>query len=843
MNLHIPGYEIIREARRGGQGVIFQAIQRSTNRKVAIKVLLDGALSDEKALERFQREIEIVAGLRHPYIVAAFDCGETEDRHPFFVMDFVYGQRLNDYIRTKRLDTTAILGLFAEICEGVNYAHQRGVIHRDLKPANIIIDAEGRPRVLDFGLARRVDARGASITTMAGDVIGTLAYMSPEQARGPVGDVDVRTDVYSLGVMLYEMLTGRLPYAVDGELTVALRNIEDATPASLTPRDDNGDSGVRLGRDLETIVRKALSKAPERRYQNAGELGADLRAFLAGEPIEARRDSRMYVARTLLRRHRVWASVVTTFVVLLVAWGVTLSVLYAREQETSRRIQEATTQAIAQRDRAQAAEKTVSERTAMVREMASDLVFEAHDRVVSLAGATTARKLALESALKYLNQLQREAADDPSLGRELAEGLVRLGKVQGGLGMPNVGDSDAAMRSFSKALALCDEGLAADPTDARWRRLSAETHSQMGGLLYSQNRNDEALTNYDKARVFIQGLLAEYPADEDLVASQAHTLQRIGNVYATRWEMAPAREKFEAALRLFEKLLENAPDNPTYQRDAAMVRLRIVRVILGAEKEQGDALPYAERAVAALQALVDAHPDNADDARDLSIALDHRADVLMRIHRLDEAIASIQASRTLCERLATLDPGNLQARHDLMIGCNDLGRALLLADRTDEAMRAYSDGLAHAEALVALDEKNATYRRAVGHCHSNIAKTHAATNDMDKALASMTLAIQVFEGLAAEDEENASVLRDLAIAHDDRGGYRLAIANDGARDRDDRRRAIDAAIQDFEAYQASLTWLRDHGRLADFELKYIDRADDKIRDGGRLRRELADGEP
>lgn len=840
MDIRIPGYDIVREARRGGQGVIFQALQRSTNRKVAVKVLLDGALSDEKTLERFQREVDIVAGLRHPHIVAAFDCGETADGHPYFVMDFVYGQRLNDYVRKHNLDIRQILALFADICDGVHYAHQRGIIHRDLKPANIIVDAEGRPRVLDFGLARRVGAASQTVTTMDGGVIGTLAYMSPEQVRGDSIDIDVRTDVYSLGVMLYEMIAGRYPYAVEGDLQETFANIADADPARIDRRSHDGAAtGERIPYDLETIVRKALAKAPERRYQNAGEFGTDIRHFLDGTPIDARRDSRMYLIKTTLRRHRWPAAAVASFVTLLIAWGATLNVLYAREQRLSRQVQSEMDETAAQRDRAIEAESAATKRFEMVREMATDLLFEAHDRVATLAGATPARALVVASALEYLEDLQRDAADDPALQREVAAGFLKLGNVQGGLGQANLGDTQSAEQSYSRAIAICQAGLADAPGDPEWRTLLAEGESQIGGLLFSQGNSQGALAHYETALELVRSMESDKPFDPAQRARVASVLQEIGNVRASMWEMDVARRNFDEASRIFADLVERHPTQARFRRELAMLQLRIVRVILTSEADPEDAASFVDRSLGLLRDLVAMHPDSAGYARDLSIALDHEADVLMRRGALDKAIESLRESGAICERLAKLDPANVQANHDQLIGCNDLGRAFLSADRVDEAMAAYQNGLAIAVSLSERDPTSAIFRRDVGHGHDNIASVHALRGDVTSAVESLTRAIDVYEGLLAKDAQNASVLRDLAIANFNRGEHRLSLAGDAARERAERMRNVEMARNDYDNYRQALTRLRDRGRLAEFELKFIERAAERIGACDRLAEQIA----
>jgi hypothetical protein len=322
----IPGYEIVRELSRGGQGVVYQAVQTSTKRKVALKVLLDGGMASAVAQRRFLREIELAASLRHASIVTVFDSGVTEKGQQFYVMDYIRGQTITATAREGKLPVRRTLELFGAMCEAVGYAHQRGVIHRDLKPSNILVDAEGVPRVLDFGLAKTMANGADSLASQTGQLLGTLRYMSPEQTRGNPDEIDMRTDVYSLGVILYELLTGKFPYPVDGALADVLRHIVSTEPTAVT-RSWSAESGVgaREGRpgkcpiddELATIVKKCLSKDREKRYQNAGELARDLGRYLAGEPIEAKRDSASYVLRKALARHR--GPAIAALVILIVA--------------------------------------------------------------------------------------------------------------------------------------------------------------------------------------------------------------------------------------------------------------------------------------------------------------------------------------------------------------------------------------------------------------------------------------------------------------------------------------------------------------------------------------------
>jgi len=322
----LPGYRLVRELHRGGQGVVYLAYQESTRRKVAIKVMREGPFAGVADRARFEREVQILGQLKHPNIVAIHDSGEAGG-HFYFVMDYIGGQPLDAYLRDRQHSIEETLRLFARICDAVNSAHLRGVIHRDLKPGNILINGHGEPYILDFGLAKvPAEEQEAALITLTGQFMGSLPWSSPEQAEGKPGKIDIRTDVYSLGVVLYHMLTGRFPYEVAGNMRDVLDRImqaEPARPSTFRRQIDN---------EVETIVLKCLAKERDRRYQTAGELARDVRHYLSGEPIQAKRDSAGYILRKQLRRHRVAIGVAVCFLVLIVSAAMALGVLYARAE-------------------------------------------------------------------------------------------------------------------------------------------------------------------------------------------------------------------------------------------------------------------------------------------------------------------------------------------------------------------------------------------------------------------------------------------------------------------------------------------------------------------------------
>ncbi len=318
-----PGYRLLDEIASGGQGTVYKAIQDITHRPVAIKTLHGGILASRESRERIFREARLAARLRHPRTVKIFDSGFVNGT-AFVVMEYIDGIPINDHVMFEELSIRAIVALLRDVCSAISHAHNQGVIHRDIKPSNILVDIEGQAFVCDFGLAREQRSDGSRIATArlskTGQLVGTLLYVSPEQLRGEHPDGDVLSDVYALGLVLYECLTGVLP-----------RGQESLLAASTTPRADLQLPSLRqawkvqhdkpppraLNRDLEAIVQEATSFDRSRRYQSAAALGDDLDRFLQGDAVDARRRHGAYTFWRATRRHRVAIGVATAFMLLL----------------------------------------------------------------------------------------------------------------------------------------------------------------------------------------------------------------------------------------------------------------------------------------------------------------------------------------------------------------------------------------------------------------------------------------------------------------------------------------------------------------------------------------------
>jgi len=425
----IGPYRVLREIGRGGMGVVYEAQQERPKRSVALKVILGGRHVDATTVRMFQREAESLARLKHPGIAAIYESGSTDEGQHYFAMELVQGRPLSEYLQEKGAATSRAqvrdrLALFRKICSAVAYAHQRGVIHRDLKPSNILVmeraertgssAAEGTDpapdiKVLDFGLARIADpdAEAATALTAIGHIQGTLPYMSPEQVRGRRDEIEVRTDVYSLGVILYRMLTGQPPYVVEGkEFVEAARIVCEQAPRPLGAA---AGKPAKFDPDLSIIVLKALEKEPARRYATVAALDEDLARYLGGQPILARPPSALYQIRKLMGRHKVPFAAAGVLLVAIVGSAIVAIVQAER--------------IAAERDRANRETKTARR----VSEFLTGL-FKVSDPDEARGNAITAREI-LDKGTETIG---KDLAGEPEV---LARLMLTIGTVYANLGL------------------------------------------------------------------------------------------------------------------------------------------------------------------------------------------------------------------------------------------------------------------------------------------------------------------------------------------------------------------------------------------------------------------------
>lgn len=620
-----PGYDIVREIHRGGQGVVYQAVQKSTRRNVALKTLHGGAFADARARARIEREVQILGQIDHPNVVGVHDSGSVSGCL-YYAMDYVAGEPLDHYLKAHRLTLDGLLALFARICDGVNAAHLRGVIHRDLKPSNILIDKQGQPHVVDFGLAKlAADADSsepdAHPMTMTGQFLGSVPWASPEQAEGLPRQIDMRTDVYSLGVLLYQFLTGKFPYEVSGKVPDVLQRImkqEPARPSTIRRR---------LNDELDTIVLKCLAKEKDRRYQNAGEVARDIRHYLAGEPIEAKRDSTLYVLSKTLRRYRVPVAIGAAFIVLLAGFAVAMTLMWQDVQQQERQTRLAAdfvddvllsidpeqAEASVNTPLYAAQLETVENAARQAAALADEPPVEA--RVRNTIGRLFINLGRYEQAREQLETAARlRAATSGEATAETADSLYYLGWA-----LKELGEFDRAEATYRRVRDI-RAGLFGDAHPA-----VTATLSNLGQLYFAQRKLDQAEA---LSREVLQRVRQAAAPERDL----ADSLGNLGSVLRDSGKLDEAEQLLRQALEIRARVLGE-------QHFHTIVSMNKLGLLLRERGQKAEARALLQRTLELRRkALPDDHPHIAVSLANLGMALLDEGDFAAAAPLLEDAL-------------------------------------------------------------------------------------------------------------------------------------------------------------------------------------------------------------
>jgi serine/threonine protein kinase len=720
----IGTYKVIEEIGRGGMGAVYLAARADDEyrQQVAIKLIKRG-IDTDFILRRFRNERQILASLEHPNIARLLDGGSTEDGLPYLVMEYIKGQSITEYAAARGLSIRERLKLFREVCAAVQFAHQNLVIHRDIKPGNVLVTGDGVPKLLDFGIAKILDP-DASLNvdpTATALRLMTPEYASPEQVRGDA--ITTVSDVYSLGVLLYELVSRHQPYHFKSRLpqdiaqqicerepeppSTAVSRIEVSPAATRSTRDSvhaapalhagqTRDAGMeRLRRslrgDVDNIVMMAMRKEPARRYASVGQFSEDIRRHMEGLPVIARRDTLGYRAQKFIERNKIGVAA-ASLVVLTLLIGLVATAWEAHAAHV-------------QQARAEAERARAERRFNDVRRLANSLLFELHDSIAEIPGATQARELLVTRAVEYLDSLAQEAKGDPSLTRELASAYEKLGDVQGRPMRANLGNSAAAMASYQKALALRESLLALDPKNAQDRRELAAHYQTLANHIWVEGDIAGALEQDRKASAIRQRLVAEGPSNLQDRYDLATSYTYIGMHLLQEADASAALEYHQQALQLRSALVASVPDNVMFRRALSTTYEKI-----------GLAQQYA-----------------GDTSR---------------------ALENLRRSFSITQELLNADPTNVVYKRGLAIGHEDIGGVQAQTGDLHGALENYRQELTIFEELFEADQKNATNRSDVTSALENIGETQAKLGDLRDAASSHLRALSIREELAAADPDN-----------------------------------------------------------------------------------------
>jgi non-specific serine/threonine protein kinase/serine/threonine-protein kinase len=690
----IGPWALVREIGQGGMGVVWEAerADREYEQRVAIKLVQSGLLSASQ-VGRFREERQILANLNHPGIARLLEGGTAADGSPYLVMEYIEGERLDDWMESRNPPLRERLKLFLLVALAVEYAHRHLVIHRDLKPANILVTPEGVPKLLDFGIAALLNSGFGTVDPANGTALRlTPAYASPEQVRGDASST--ASDVYSLGVLLYLLLAGRHPYGDD--LRHPLKMMHAICEADPPPPSAVACAGSRqLRGELDAIVGQALRKDPEERYTSVRALADDVAAWLDGRPVAALHPPWWRRSLKQLRRNKAQTAAALVVAVSILA-GSAMSLWYAR--------------------RANVEKALADTRFNQVRRLAHSVVFEMHDAIQDLPGSTGARQVLVGRALQYLRDLEATGPKNREVQLEIAEAYTRVGEVQGNLGRAHLGDTGDAVKSGKEARRLAADLVRAHPGDTAAQAILADADEHLVRLGVWQGDSRMLGELLREAEAIRWNLAARHPGDRTLSGraqeSKAAGLSLAGN-------RSGALVAYRSAVADYLAAAAQDPHNAATQARLATA----LHNLAGCWTDAGELAPALEcyRKSERLNTL-----RIADAPRSLSAQIDLSFDLVeagwleYRLGDNRRAIADYERSLEIQNRLAAADPEDIWMRVEAAKLLNTAAPAYEAAGDRGRAIDALQTAANALEAAMAHDARNEDTRLHVGWVWTNL---------------------------------------------------------------------------------------------------------------------------
>ena len=834
-------YRLITEIGHGGMGTVYLGVRDDDafQKRVAIKVLKRG-MDTDSIVRRFRHERQILASLEHPNIAGLLDGGSTPDGRPYFAMEYVAGQPIVDYCDTHGLDTAARLKLFRQVCAAVQYAHQNLIIHRDIKPANVLVTVDGTAKLLDFGIAKLLNPELAGHTlapTVPGLQLMTPEYASPEQVRGEA--VTTATDVYSLGVLLYELLAGRLPYRLTSRVPADIVRVvceseplRPSTAITGVDLDPTGDAvtGIdpllastasskpdrrvtvdvdrlrrQLAGDLDNIILKALSKEPRRRYASVDQFSEDVRRHLAGLPVIARKDTWGYRTTKFVRRNRAFVGAAAITFVVLVA-GIIGTTWQARA-------------ARAERARAE-------QRFGDVRQLANAFLFDFHDSIADLEGSTPARKLVVTRGLEYLDKLAQDAADRTDLRREVAAAYIKVGDVQGRPFTPNLGDTAGALASYRKAAALYESITGEAARDTALGRGLAVAYTRLSDVLTAAGDTAASLSFAQKSLAIEREISSDATDKPEARRALVASYTRVGDMLAATGNVAGALEHRRTALAIMESVFAAAPDDVANIRQLGVAYQKLGNTLGNPNApnigDHAGGLAALERSAEIFRDASARYPSNAMFRRNHAVAESNAADILFAMKRVDEALMRERRSFSVYEAQAKADPTNAAAQNDLAIGYSKMAQLLDATGNTAAGLAEQQRATDVHRRLVAADAQSSDMKQELASDHNREGTLQAKLGMREPALANHARAVDISRALTEANPSDYELRFALALAHAERGDAYLQFAR--AARSSSRASDLAAAERDYVIALDIYKKLEDAGKFAAPDKEYVDKA-------------------
>jgi tetratricopeptide (TPR) repeat protein/serine/threonine protein kinase len=767
----IGPYKLMEQIGEGGMGLVFVAEQQHpVRRKVALKVLKPG-MDTRQVVARFEAERQALALMDHPNIATVHDGGETATGRPYFVMELVKGVPITAYCDDNRLTPRQRLELFVDVCQAVQHAHQKGIIHRDLKPSNVLVSShDGVPvvKVIDFGVAKAIGQQltDKTLYTQLSQFIGTPLYMSPEQAGQSSLDVDTRSDIYALGVLLYELLTGTTPFDKDrlqevgyDELRRIIREEEPprpstrlstlgqaATTISMQRQSDPKRLSQLIRGELDWIVMKCLEKDRNRRYETANSLIQDIVCYLHDEPVQACPPSAGYRLRKFVRRHKgPMAAVCIVFLVLVggiitTTWGfLTARAAKDAEAEARQRAQE----------HFQIAKTAVDDYLTGVTE----------DPDLKRADFNKLRKKLLEAAVPFYQRFVEQKPGDAALEAERGRAYFRLALLR-----DNMGEKAEALANCAQARTIFAKLAAELPTVPDYRLNLAKSHGNLGNLLANLGQRDQAEAAYRAALVIQEKLAADFPTVPQYRQDLAASHNNLGALLKDVGKHDQAEVAYREALTIRDKLATDFPTEPRCRQDLALSHNNVAVLLRELGKyHQAEA---AHRAALAIQDKLAADFPTVPQYRQ-ELARSHNNLGILRVSlgQRDQAEAAYRTAIIIEDKLAADFPTVPQYRQELAISHNNLGHLLADLGQRDQAEAAYRTAMIILEKLAADFPTVPDYAVVLGGSYCNFGNLIRNGDGAQDALEWYRKAIQVLREVLAKDNRLVTARLFLRNSH------------------------------------------------------------------------------
>ncbi len=740
----VAGYEILGVLGRGAMGVVYKATQPGLKRLVALKMILAGDHASEKELARFRTEAEAVAHLHHPNIVQIYHVGE-DNGLPFFSLEFVEGDSLARHIDGTPQPPREAAKIVQTLATAMEAAHQRGIIHRDLKPANVLVAADGTPKITDFGLAKQLE--DDSSQTRSGTVLGTPSYMAPEQAEGRMADVGPRSDVYSLGAVLYELLTGRAPFKA-GSILDTLQQVKTQEPVAPI------EFAPSVPRDLETICLKCLEKDPARRYASAAALADDLGRFLDGRPIVARPVSMPERLWRWAKRNPRIAALSAGIALVLAAYAATASVLAVTIKKEKDRTDEARGVALANAEKAEKNAQTAKTRHQLAVNRMIDLGAQLEKRVSARRfgpGASPELRRIRDDLLHLLRDSMVQMAKDIEGSQVTEYGMASAYQQLGDL-LKKIGMGEEAVRQYQLGYDVMKKKVEETPDSDLARANMGVLLRRLGDMALELHGDVKAARARYMETYEIQNAILEHPKSNDYSEADKYRLLwqvvfELGKIELAAGDLDAAGRRFEEALTLSRQWLDLAKGGETSGPESSLAGDYLYLAVVADHSNLPDeARRNFNESLRLATNLAARFPNNVGYKADLAECYGLQGDFLLHTGRLDEADTCYQKLRENLAAVLNSDKEDLSRQRDVARTHERVASLALRQGKPDQAGTRFLEALKIREELSQTEPSNLTWRAAYAVALARVGKFAEAQKISDeiqkKAPASTPLLLQ-----------------------------------------------------------------------------------------------------